>query len=211
MRIICIADPAGKHAQLQVPVGDILIIAGSVTASGFSAEVADFAAWLATLPHPCKVVVPGGRDFAVQQDPARARSLLQGAHCLIGDSIQYDDLSLCGTPYHQRDADGSQDAFAADAEAAEMHWGLIMPCDILVSARPPRGVLDELPSGVLIGCPVAAEAVERIRPRLHVFGGEGCAPGARFVDGHVFACPGSDPMVLNLHSSEEAALMALEA
>ena len=42
--------------------------------------------------------------------------------------------------------------------------------DILVTHGPPRGVLDRVVSGERVGSSALADAVARVRPRLHVFG-----------------------------------------
>ena len=42
--------------------------------------------------------------------------------------------------------------------------------DVLVTHGPPMGVLDRTSRGESVGCEALAEALERIRPRLHVFG-----------------------------------------
>jgi 3',5'-cyclic AMP phosphodiesterase CpdA len=45
LKFITISDTHGKHQQLQLPQGDVLIHAGDVTSRGRKAEVIDFIKW----------------------------------------------------------------------------------------------------------------------------------------------------------------------
>jgi predicted phosphodiesterase len=50
-------------------------------------------------------------------------------------------------------------------------WRLIPEgVDILVTHGPPAGILDQTPQGEHVGCADLKEAVERVKPKLHVFG-----------------------------------------
>jgi Icc-related predicted phosphoesterase len=64
--------------------------------------------------------------------------------------------------------------------------------DVLITHGPPFGVLDQShPSTAHLGCEELAKAVERIRPRLNIFGhihgghGQMAANGTRFVNASV--------------------------
>jgi len=52
-----------KHAAPAIPDGDVLIHAGDFTSTGREIEVAQFNAWLATLPHTHKIVIAGNHDL----------------------------------------------------------------------------------------------------------------------------------------------------
>ena len=63
MRIVCISDTHGKHADLDdVPDGDVLIHAGDYTTFGKEVHARAFNEWLGTLPHPHKLVVNGNHE-----------------------------------------------------------------------------------------------------------------------------------------------------
>lgn len=197
MRIACIADPAGRHLGLRVPPADMLVVAGNLTANGFTSEALDFAAWFAAQPHACKVVVPGGQDLAFKKDPVRMRDALRHAQGLLPEGVRFRDCLIWGLAHHHCE----DDAFREGLEALWGRWARIpASLDILVTARPPRRTLDEV-GGEPSGCSVAAEGVLRVKPRLHIFGGPGCRQGARFVDGRLSVNASvqvdPDPMVLN--------------
>lgn len=51
VRIVCLSDTHGRHRKVAVPDGDLLILAGDLTAHGKPAEVEEFDRWLGGLPH----------------------------------------------------------------------------------------------------------------------------------------------------------------
>ena len=51
VKIICISDTHGKHHDMDIPDGDILIHAGDFTMLGLISEVILFNEWLGSLPH----------------------------------------------------------------------------------------------------------------------------------------------------------------
>ena len=80
MRIVCIADTHGPHRQLEVPPADLLIHAGDFTFySTPPSIVSDFDAWLGSLPHRHKVVVPGNHEFALEEPEDRGATNSQSS------------------------------------------------------------------------------------------------------------------------------------
>ncbi|MFN8395634.1 MAG: metallophosphoesterase [Bacteroidia bacterium] len=64
------------------------------------------------------------------------------------------------------------------------HWALIPEdTDILVTHGPPYGILDRTDDGKLVGCEELIKVVERIRPKIHVFGHIHEAHGSLIKDG----------------------------
>ncbi|KAG2020529.1 metallophosphoesterase domain-containing protein 1 [Coprinopsis cinerea AmutBmut pab1-1] len=70
-RIICISDTHSR--PLRVPLGDVLLHAGDLTAWGYPEQLQAIAAWLQTLPHPFKIVIGGNHDLGL--DPEITESL----------------------------------------------------------------------------------------------------------------------------------------
>ena len=46
VRFVCISDTHGKHRQINVPDGDVLLHAGDITNMGEPQQLEDFAEWL---------------------------------------------------------------------------------------------------------------------------------------------------------------------
>ena len=56
IRIVCISDTHGRHADMDIPAGDVLVHAGDFTMFGLVSEIINFNQWLATLPHKVRFI-----------------------------------------------------------------------------------------------------------------------------------------------------------
>jgi Icc-related predicted phosphoesterase len=168
-RIVCISDTHALHNKIVVPDGDILVCAGDLTGRGELASIESFDKWIGTLPHVKKLVIAGNHDFAFERNPAAARSRLIHAEYLEDSGIEIDGLKFYGSPHQPRFFDW---AFNLDrGPAIKKKWDLIPAgTDVLITHGPPWGVLDRTSGGERAGCEELLLAVQRVRPRLHVFG-----------------------------------------
>lgn len=192
IRIVCISDTHGQHSKLNVPDGDILIHAGDFMAFGTKPqEIADFNQWLGTQPHPYKIVIAGNHDLMFERHPATARELLNNATYLENSGIELAGLKIWGSPVQP---EFNNWAFnVARGAAIRRYWGMIpSDTDVLITHGPPSGTLDQSdPFSDHLGCEELAKAVEKIRPKLHVFGhihgghGDATESGTRFVNASV--------------------------
>jgi Icc-related predicted phosphoesterase len=176
LTLACVSDTHG--ARPHVPPADVLIHAGDLTRVGTLPEIRDAAAWLASLPHPHKVVVAGNHDFALDaalrgaDARAAARCAIEEAGCvyLDGETATVAGLSVHGEARTPRFYDW---AFMYDRESdvARGVWDRVPAgIDVLVSHGPAQEILDTTYAGIRAGCEVLARELERIRPRVHVFG-----------------------------------------
>lgn len=60
LRLVCVSDTHGRHRNVNVPPGDILIHAGDFTHFGKETDVTDFNDWLGEQDHSHKIVINGG-------------------------------------------------------------------------------------------------------------------------------------------------------
>ena len=67
MKIICISDTHNRHAEIDIPIGEVIIHAGDFSASGTRSETRDFLKWFSALPHPHKILVAGNHDFYLEK------------------------------------------------------------------------------------------------------------------------------------------------
>ena len=171
VRIVCIGDTHGQHAKLSVPDGDILIHAGDFSAFGDTpVEIIDFNQWLGTLPHRHKVVIAGNHDWMFKRHPGAARELLTNAIYLENSGTELAGLKIWGSPVQP---EFNNWAFnVARGAAIRRYWKMIPAnTDVLITHGPAHGVLDTAhPTTAHLGCEELAEAIQQIRPRLHVFG-----------------------------------------
>lgn len=153
VKIVCISDTHGQHRSLQIPEGEILIHAGDFTKFAKQSDMKDFNAWLATLPHPTKIVVSGNHEESVFKkiDPTKE---ISNAIFLNQTGCNSHGLKIYGTKFFWKCPSGNP------------YYDLIpSDVDILVSHSPPEGILD---GG--LGCPTLLSKVKAFKPKLHVFG-----------------------------------------
>ncbi len=171
MRILALSDTHQLHRELdRLPSADLLLHAGDWSFLSKSlASIRDFNQWIAEQPVKCgAVLVPGNHEFYLEADSSR-RSLTSNATVLIGQRMTVAGLNIWGssvTPMYGG-------AFGmSDASQRARHYAQI-PLDthILVTHGPPYGYLDGLAGTTEhLGCRELLAAVQRVKPRLHVFG-----------------------------------------
>ena len=76
-RVVCLGDTHGRHAEFDVPDGDVLVYSGDFSMFGSGEDIASFNLWLAKLPYRRKV---GGTKLARN----RQASVEQEA-CIVAD------------------------------------------------------------------------------------------------------------------------------
>ena len=168
IRIVIIADTHKLHRELELPPGEILIHAGDFTFWGKQrSDVRDFDDWLAELPHAYKIVVPGNHEF-VLEDP-RLRDEITNAELLIDQGIEIAGLKIWGSPVTPLYGGAFGMSKPADRKR---HWTHVPDkLDILITHGPPFGILDAaVGTDGHQGDGELLEAVNRAKPRLHIFG-----------------------------------------
>ncbi len=187
-----ISDTHGLHRQVpSLPEGDVLIHAGDCcsratvewepTLRKAGTSLIDFLDWFGSFPHPVKILVAGnhdtpftGKDFSTGKPlvmtAGQARQCCSNAGVLYLEQqeLAVDRLRVFGTPW-QPEYKGM--AFNADDQRRIQLFGQVPSgIDILITHCPPAGILDVNDKMQSCGCPILADNVARIDPRLHVFG-----------------------------------------
>lgn len=171
IRIVAVADTHLYHRKLAVPDGDVFIHAGDFAIRGTLGEIAAAAAWIKSLPHPCKIVVAGNHDWAFERTPAEARALLEDPRVvyLEDTGVFVHGIAIWGSPW--------QPAFGGWAFNLERgatiraKWDKIpAETDILVTHGPPLGHGDRCSMADREGCADLDARVREIRPLAHLFG-----------------------------------------
>jgi len=125
VKIVCISDTHGDHAEVSLPQGDVLVHAGDITAHGTEADVANFVSWFSKQPFPHKLFIAGNHDTYIEQQPDKVKALSEsnGVVFLNDSGIEIDGFSFWGSPITPRFHDW---AFMRDSgEDIEKHWRLI--------------------------------------------------------------------------------------
>ena len=209
MRIVCLSDThlAHERAKIRIPDGDILIHAGDGTIEGTVREFMDFNRWLAHFHHRHKVLIAGNHDRLFEKDPSLSRSIVSHAITYLQDSaVEIEGLRIYGSPWQPEFQDWAFNL--PRGHRLREKWNQIpMDTDILVTHGPPAGILDQTPHGEHVGCQDLREVVERIKPKVHVFGHVHYGHGMKVVGGTTFVnasvCdeayePSNPPLVVDL-------------
>lgn len=189
LRIVCLADTHTQHRGLIMPPGDLLLVAGDFTGRGLAREIEDFDSWLSLQDYALKIVIAGNHDQLFEYKPRQARSLLPHAKYLEDSEITLRPsmfnrpesetwrVRVYGSPWQPRFFDW---AFNLERNSSQLRgkWRKIPGrdpqtnegIDVLVTHTPPYEIMDTDPRGGRSGCELLRAELERIRPRLHVFG-----------------------------------------
>lgn len=167
MLIDFVADLHGFQPELAG--GDILIIAGDLTARDTKDGYNQFNFWLSKLPYRGKIVIGGNHDGLLEKGKVTIGPD-HNIHYLCDSGIEFEGLKIWGSPYtptFQR-----WHFMRNRGEDIKKHWDLIPKgTDILVTHGPPFGIFDETEDELRVGCEDLRKAVqERVKPRIHCFG-----------------------------------------
>lgn len=171
MRIIAISDTHNREVEL--PEGDLLLVAGDVSKRGTTDQIVQFNAYLETQAHKFKhkpLVIAGNHDFLFQKDRLAAESLLTAGSYIEDSLVIVDGLKIYGSPWTPTFFDW---AFMRDRGAPiRQYWDLIPEgVDLLVTHGPPYGILDDC--GQHVGCSDLLDVVTKELaqpPKIHIFG-----------------------------------------
>ena len=166
-KICIIADTHRRHRELAIPPCDLLIHCGDFCSfqREDSKTLEDVDQWFAESPASHVVCIGGNHDFLLQNREFR----FAHATYLQDELVEVAGLKIYGTPWCP---DLSGFAFYAPLQQLEERWKCIpSDIDILVTHTPPYGILDFPTTGSPhLGCTALRQELNRICPRLHVFG-----------------------------------------
>lgn len=178
MKIVAFSDTHGRLPAVEtIPACDLLVIAGDLSPapSGEFDTVVSYLdkrlrSWLDEVPAKRVVAIAGNHDHIFQHRPQMVPAGLRWDY-LEDRAITINGLRIWGTPWTPRFFDW---AFMKDEPGLLAIYRRIPEgIDILVCHGPARGVCD-----VGAGCPSENHSgsralrmeLERIKPRLHIFG-----------------------------------------
>jgi len=170
LKIVAMADTHMFHADLKVPDGDVLIHAGDMCRFGTLDELETARDFLASLPHSYKIIVAGNHDRAFEDQPAEARALFKDFTYLEDTACTIDGIRFYGSPWTPWLNDWAFNLPRGRALAER--WALIpQNADVLITHGPPLFIGDN--AGMVPdreGCKELLLRVQKIVPKLHIFG-----------------------------------------
>ncbi len=175
MKLVIVSDTHGRHGNIQLPPGDVLIHCGDFSAYGNSTEVRKFAKWLDSQPHTHKLATAGNHDKAVETNPDEAKRYFTGnTRLLLDERVEIDGVRFWFSPWTPRFGNW----YFMRERGPEMAaiWSKIPDdTDVLVTHGPPFGVSDLCPPYHTTfrkhaGCIDLLNRVREVKPMLHCFG-----------------------------------------
>jgi Icc-related predicted phosphoesterase len=171
LKFVTISDTHGLHHDLQLPTGDVLIHAGDMSNRGREKEIMDFLDWFAKQDFAHKILIAGNHDFFFEQEPdLYIQSILPQNIIYLKDSgITINGLQIWGSPVTPWFYDWAFNRHRG--KQIKKHWDLIPTnTDILVTHGPAFGRLDANNKGEQVGCKDLLDAIELVRPKVHICG-----------------------------------------
>ncbi len=169
MVIVAISDTHGLHASLDIPEGDVLIHAGDLTRLGSLDDVIAFNDFLGTLPHPNKIIIAGNHDLCFENHRKVCEGLLTNCIYLQDQEIIINGVKFYGSPWQPWFYDWAFNL--KRGPEIRTKWDLIPEdTDVLITHGPPYGIGDMTIRGEQTGCQDLLEVVEKIKPRVHIYG-----------------------------------------
>jgi Icc-related predicted phosphoesterase len=182
MKILHLSDTHGKHRELtDMPLADVLVHSGDFTLSGGDMEALDFIEWLCDLPYKHKIFIAGNHDDCMLD--ATLEGLPDDVHYLCDRGITIDGISFYGTPMFVT-FEGE------DLKELEQYEQIPDKIDILITHRPPLGILDSIDDNLHYGSSVLLDKVTKIKPKMHLFGHVHAAYGTMNWKGITFSNAG---------------------
>ncbi len=197
MLIDAISDLHG-HFPDNLQGGDLLIIAGDLTARHTNEEFAQFLLWLAMQPYNKKIFIGGNHDtFLV----GRKAGDLDNYTYLFDSGIAFRDVQIWGSPWSLRfeGINPKAAAFTGNEDKLKRRFDL-MPedIDILVTHSPAWGILDSA-GDKYCGSQALRDTLDRVKPKIHICGHIHSCGGEQMGYKHV----GKDTMCYNVSIMDE--------
>lgn len=171
MIIDCVSDLHGFEPKL--PGGDLLIVAGDLTARDEPEQHFRFEEWLEKQEYLKKIVIAGNHDgFLVNRGP----HMFADAEYLLDSGFSWWGMKIWGSPWTPTFYDWH---FMKDrGDPIKEKWDLIPDdTEILITHGPPFGIQDQVKysskaqEGKFAGCEELRNALDRLKNlKLHVFG-----------------------------------------
>ena len=199
MRVVLISDTHGKHRDIKLPKGDILIHAGDMTNVGELVQFEDFNKWMGEQDFEHKIAVAGNHDTSLdlpadevlcgqtRRSPLRIVGigtreewrnkiipLFTNFVYLENSGVVVDGLNIWGSPYTPFFASDFWRFYTRSGAERSRMWAKIPEgLDVLITHGPPRGILDMTMEKVEAGDLELHDRVRRLMknpPKVHVFG-----------------------------------------
>ncbi|KAJ4458847.1 putative Ser/Thr phosphatase family protein [Paratrimastix pyriformis] len=146
IRLVCMAGlncRAGALTALPVPDGDLLVVAGGLTASGTDEDLAEAVRFLKGLPHYRKLVIPGAADRCLcgSQAESPVRAQLSACCTVLSDGcVTVAGMKFFGSPWVSAPMGGT---FCRPDDQLGRLWAAVPEdVDVMITHAPPLNCFD---------------------------------------------------------------------
>jgi len=177
MRITVTSDLHGYFPETSG--GDLLIIAGDLTSDHSIHSFIEFLDWINSQEYKKKIFIGGNHDtFLTTMDISKVKGMFEmmqsdGIIYLNDSGLTFEGLKIWGSPWSLwfYGINPYCKAFTGSESDLNKKYELIPDdTDILITHGPPHGILDKTKEGNHVGSYSLRQALDRVRPRLHIFG-----------------------------------------
>lgn len=173
MKIVAISDTHGKHQNLILPEGDMLIHAGDVSSMGKEFEIKDFLDWFSKTDFTYKILIAGNHDFYFEKiafNETILNQLIPSNIIYLNDSgVEIEGFRIWGSPIQPWFYNWAFNRYRG--EDIKKHWNKIpQNTDILITHGPAYGILDKTTRNDNVGCEDLLEKIKEVKPKLHICG-----------------------------------------
>jgi Icc-related predicted phosphoesterase len=170
MKIVMISDTHSAHRQVILPKGDVLIHAGDLCNSleadsvGMLKHIRDCDKWFGEQDFEKVICIAGNHDFPFERGLINT---LTNAVYLENEHYVHKGVKFFGSPnqLHFYGAfNNSEDGLKVIYERVDEDT------DVLITHGPPRGILDSPAINQGAGSVALLNLVNRVRPKVHVYG-----------------------------------------
>lgn len=180
MRIVATSDCHGHLPEIDLPPGDVLVLAGDILSNSRGDPDEDAVVQrshllrlddhVAKLGYARVVAIAGNHDWVFEKIPAVAHEL-RAITFLHDSGATIDGVRFWGSPWTPEFFDWAFMLPRASDELAAKWARIPDGTDVLVTHGPPFGILDRpYGRGGNAGCELLLERVLAVRPRVHLFG-----------------------------------------
>ncbi len=172
MIIDCISDLHGHYPKLEG--GDLLIVAGDLTARDERYQYEDFFRWIQPLKYKKKILIAGNHDNQLKylyKIPEEETDL----DYLCDSGIEFEGLKIWGSPWTKSfpGMNPHCKAFTVNTEEELASKFSLIPddTDILITHSPPHGCyLDQNRQGDMLGSISLRDKIYKMKLKLHCCG-----------------------------------------
>ncbi len=173
MIIDCISDLHGFYPKLEG--GDLLIVAGDLTACDLIDQYYEFNSWLCDQEYEKKIIIAGNHDGLLHKELYKYLTCCACCEYLQDSGTEFQGLKIWGCPWSKSfpRMNHKSKAFTLDTEEELYNKFLLIPddTDILITHSPALEILDKNMENLCVGSSSLYGWLKYIgRPKLHVCG-----------------------------------------